>query len=65
MIDFELELNVNIYEKTFWLGTSGTWYFAAYMTNQNGDIISISNTITTIVNQSDIEITEIVRSENI
>lgn len=65
MIDFELELNVSIYEKTFSLGTSGTWYFVAYMTNQNGDIISISNTITTIVNQSDIDITEIVRSENI
>lgn len=65
MIDFELELNVNIYEKTFSLGTSGTWYFVAYMTNQNGDIISISNTITTTVNQSDIYITEVVRTENI
>ena len=54
--DIEVEENVYVYEKMLRLNLSGNWYFKAFLTLQNGTIISQSDTIIHNVSQGDLNI---------
>lgn len=54
--DIGVEENVYVYEKMLQLNLSGNWYFKAFLTLQNGTIISQSDTIIHNVSQGDLNI---------
>ena len=54
--DIEVQENVYVYEKMLSLNLSGNWYFKAFLTLQNGTIISQSDTIIHNVSQGDLNI---------